>query len=204
MGSAPRNECECFLHKFSCRVCLVKAFRANARHPPERVDPSLWQVKRVSRVAIAQSHDPSRGLRVSMGITPIHRMDITPIDRSQPLDLADAQEAWRGWVCSHDSPAIKAGQRHSRGRQIRACQHCPLSGKLDIEPTSPNDRVCSRHQPGHETHSSGRRNRLDFAEAALEARRAEFRARAGTSVPSAGMPLQRPTSQTSCRRRRMS
>jgi hypothetical protein len=189
VGSAPRNECECFLHKFSCRVCLVKAFRANARHPPERVDPSLWQVKRVSRVAIAQSHDPSRGLRVSMGITPIHRMDITPIDRSHPLDpldLADAQEAWRGWVCSHDSPAIKAGQRHSRGRQIRACQ------------------THSRHQPGHETHSSGRRNRLDFAEAALEARRAEFRARAGTSVPSAGMPLQRPTSQTSCRRRRMS
>jgi len=45
-----------------------------------------------------------------MGITPIHRMDITPIDRSHPLDpldLADAQEAWRGWVCSHDSPAIK-------------------------------------------------------------------------------------------------
>src|SRR6266566_7736265 len=73
------------------------------------------------------------------GITPIHRMDSHPLD---PLDLADAQEAWRGWVCSHDSPAIKAGQRHSRGRQIRACQHCPLSGKPDIEPTSPNDRVC--------------------------------------------------------------
>ena len=86
----------------------------------------------------------SRDLEVSMGITPIDRMDITPIDRSHPLDpldLADAQEAWRGWVCSHDSPAIKAGQRHSRGRQIRACQHCPLSGKPDIEPTSPNDRV---------------------------------------------------------------
>ena len=196
MGSAPRNECECFLHKFSCRVCLVKAFRANARHPPERVDPSLWQVTRVS-----QSQSTNR-MRVT-------RSPSSMVKQSHPwhrctLDLADTQEAWRGWVCSHDSPAIKAGQRHSRGRQIRACQHCPLSGKLDIEPTSPNDRVCSRHQPGHETHSSGRRNRLDFAEAALEARRAEFRARAGTSVPSAGMPLQRPTSQTSCRRRRMS
>ena len=62
----------------------------------------------------------SRDLEVSMGITPIDRMDITPIDRSHPLDpldplnLADAQEAWRGWVRSHDSPAIKAGQRHSR------------------------------------------------------------------------------------------
>jgi hypothetical protein len=55
-----------------------------------------------------------------MGITPIDRMDITPIDRSHPLDLADAQEAWRGWVGSHDSPAIKAGQRRSGGRQIRA------------------------------------------------------------------------------------
>jgi hypothetical protein len=78
-----------------------------------------------------------------MDITPIDRMDITSIDRSHPLDPLDlaAQEAWRGWVCSHDSPAIKAGQRHSRGRQIRACQHCPLSGKPDIEPTSPNDRV---------------------------------------------------------------
>jgi hypothetical protein len=55
------------------------------------------------------------------GITPIDRINITLIDRSHPLDpldLADAQEASRGWVRSHDSPAIKAGQRRSGGQQI--------------------------------------------------------------------------------------
>ena len=76
-----------------------------------------------------------------MGITPIHRMDITPIDRSHPLDLADAQEAWRGWVCSHDSPAIKAGNVKVGVGRLGRARHCPLSGKPDIEPTSPNDRV---------------------------------------------------------------
>jgi hypothetical protein len=28
-----------------------------------------------------------------------------------------------------------------RHRLLRACQPCPLSGKPDIEPTPPNDRV---------------------------------------------------------------
>ena len=168
---------------------MLEAEHGSARRTSLLCDRPVY--RRLSGSHGSQSPNRMRVTRSpsAMGITPIERMDITPIDGSHPLDpldLADAQEAWRGWVCSHDSPAIKAGQRHSRGRQIRACQ------------------THSRHQPGHETHSSGRRNRLDFAEAALEARRAEFRARAGTSVPSAGMPLQRPTSQTSCRRRRMS
>jgi hypothetical protein len=35
----------------------TKAFRANARHPPERVDPIVASYT-VITVAIAQSHDP--------------------------------------------------------------------------------------------------------------------------------------------------
>jgi hypothetical protein len=90
---------------------------------PDALTQCLRQGYTVSR---SQSTNRMTAHAVSelYGITPIDRMDITPIDRSHPLDpldLADAQEAWRGWVCSHDSPAIKAGQRHSKRRQIRAC-----------------------------------------------------------------------------------
>jgi hypothetical protein len=66
---------------------------------------------------------------------------LLPVCALDPLNLADAQEAWRAWVRSHDSAAIKAGQRRSGGRQIRACPACPLSGKPDIGPTSPNERA---------------------------------------------------------------
>ena len=38
--------------------------------------------------------------------------------------------------------ALPGRETAERNEVLRAFQPCPLSGKPDIEPTSPNDRVC--------------------------------------------------------------
>ena len=88
--------------------------------------PFRWHGFTGITVAIAQSHERSRGFRVlwAKRSHPWH-----------PLDLADTQEACEPYAANaqhtlvstrralgcRDAPAIKAGKRHSRGRQIRAC-----------------------------------------------------------------------------------